>query len=464
MRRGCLLFAVLVALAAPTGAQAVWTAPVVLSEQGLDSSVPDVALDQSGNAVFVWLRFDGTTDCGGFPGCERAQVRARSAAGVLSAVQTLSGAGRSADSAGLAVDSSGNAVVVWRRSDHTTACEESSPCERVQTRARSATAALSAAQTLSAPGRHAYSPDVAVDPSGNAVFAWTRLDGTGDCGFDCQRAQTRARSAAGALSATQTLSAAGHDAYGAQVGVDQSGNAVFAWVRPDPATGCSGFFGCVQARARSAAGVLSAPQRISAPGQEADSHQLAVDPSGNAIFVWQRRDGTTGCEGSPGCLRIQARFRSAGGALSMTQTLSPAGQHAYAPAVAVDQSGNAVFVWLVRDETGCGGFPCLGIQARARSAAGVLSPIQTLSAPANSTDDPQVAVDQSGNAIFVWQRAGVIEARARSDAGTLSATQTLSNDAGADSPDIAVNPTGKAAAAWRGFAIQHRRIYAAFGP
>ena len=69
------------ALALPATAHAVWTAPLTLSPAGRNAFNPDVGIDQSGNTVFVWVRRDGTTGCGGAPGCNRIQVVARSAGG-----------------------------------------------------------------------------------------------------------------------------------------------------------------------------------------------------------------------------------------------------------------------------------------------------------------------------------------------------------------------------------------------
>src|SRR6266540_391050 len=95
----------------------------------------------------------------------------------------------------------------------------------VSRRARSATGTLSATQTLSDSGQNAFSPVVVVDQSGNAIFAWSREDGTTACGqFGCERIQTRVRSAAGALSAVQTLTDGGRTAIRPAVAVDQNGN------------------------------------------------------------------------------------------------------------------------------------------------------------------------------------------------------------------------------------------------
>jgi hypothetical protein len=227
---------------------------------------------------------------------------------------------------------------------------------RRQDRAAPAWVTGYAVQTLSDPGQNAYDSQVAVDQSGDAVFVWNRSDGLVGCGSSllagCFRIQARARSAAGSLSAVQTLSDPGQHAYEPQVAVDQSGDAVFVWARPDGANGCSGdiYPGCmrVQDRARTATGSLSAVQTLSAAGEDAAESQVGVDQSDNAVFVWARQDGTTGCSGS-GCVRIQARTRSAAGALGAVQTLSAPGQNAFAPEVAVNLNGAAVADWERRD-------------------------------------------------------------------------------------------------------------------
>ncbi len=107
------------------------------------------------------------------------------------------------------------------------------------------------------------------------------------------------------------------------------------------------------------------PLTLSSAGQSATDPQVAVDADGDAIFSWARSDGTN--------QRIQARARSAAGALGAVETVSGAGQNAFSPRVAIDDDGDAVFVWARSDGTN------QRIQARARSAAGVLGPVQTLS-------------------------------------------------------------------------------------
>jgi hypothetical protein len=204
-------------------------------------------------------------------------------------------------------------------------------------------AAWTAPVNLSAANQNASRPQVAVDADGDAVFTWRRFDGSGT--FCCFRAQARARSAAGTLSAVQTLSSAGQNAAEPQVAVDADGDGVFTWRRFDGANSR------VQARARSAAGTLSAVQNLSDPGGNAHAPQVAVDADGDAVFTWARYDGTVPDPDLPCCARIQARTRSAAGTLGGVQTLSAAGQDAFNPQVGVDVAGNAVATWHRFDGT-----------------------------------------------------------------------------------------------------------------
>ncbi|MGH2950788.1 MAG: hypothetical protein ACRDKX_01940, partial [Solirubrobacterales bacterium] len=164
----------------------------------------------------------------------------------------------------------------------------------------------------------------------------------------------------------------------------------------------------------SAAATWSSPFNLSAAGGDAGAGQVAVEPDGDSVFVWERFDGSgAGC-----CTRIQTRTRSAAGALGGPTNLSPAGDNSFDPQVAVDGDGDAIFVW---HNDGLD-----WLQTRTRSAAGVLGQTQKLSTVAQDARDPQIAVDADGDAVFAWLNltTGRIQARARSAAGVLSSFQT----------------------------------------
>jgi hypothetical protein len=266
-----------------------------------------------------------------------------------------------------------------------------------------------------------------VDADGDAVFTWQRYDGSNF------RIQARARSAGGILGTSQNLSRAGEDASEPQIAVDADGDAVFTWRSSSNR---------IQTRARSSAGVLGPIQTLSRAGQDTMLPQVAVDTDGDAVFTWENI--TTG--------RIQARARSSAGVLGPIQNLSRAGETSSQPQVDVEADGdNAVFTWVGAEAN-------TRIKARARSSAGVLSPIQTLSAAGQDASNPQVASDDSdGDAVFTWQRwdgSSVdccyrIQARARSVSGVLSSTETISS-AGqhAQLPQVGLDAGGNAVFTW----------------
>ena len=79
------------------------------------------------------------------------------------------------------------------------------------------------------------------------------------------------------------------------------------------------------------------PVDLSAPGEDAESPQVAVDPASNMVAVWVRSEG--------GKDIVQATSRPAGGGWGPAVPLSAPGENAEAPRVAVDSAGNAVAVW-----------------------------------------------------------------------------------------------------------------------
>jgi hypothetical protein len=421
----------------PGAARAAWTAPLTLSAAGKDANSAQVAIDAQGDAVFVWRRFDGTN--------WRIQSRARSATGALGPIQNLSAAGQNASQPQVGVDSDGDAVFVWRRYD--------GPCCRILSRARSAAGTLGPVQALSAGGgRLATLPQLGVDNGGHAVFVWARSDGT------YWRVQTRRRSATGALGPIETLSPVGHGLT-PQVAVDPAGRAVFAWQRGPR----------IEARARSTAGALGPVQTLSPPPGPNDNYarspQVGVDAQGNAVFTWEFHEASPSAP--RGASRIQTRARSAAGALTPVQNLvSPAmgsGGCGCEPQLAVDPTGDAVFAWgLVSDYLGTFRWA----QARARSASGTLSPIQSLTYEAGHDfgGDAQVGIDGAGNAVIAWYFGDGVAAQVRSAAGSLGPLQTFPTSGVSPSPQVAVSGVGDAVVIWKVSDSTNTVIRAAAGP
>jgi DNA-binding beta-propeller fold protein YncE len=211
---------------------------------------------------------------------------------------------------------------------------------------------------------------------GNALIVWRGADATSS------RIYARARTAGGQVGAVQGLSDLGQAAYFIpSVAIDSNSNTVIAWIVFDGRTFAA------QARARSAAGALGPLQPLSPAGKQADGVQVAMSPSGRALIVWQLYDGIY--------QRIQGRTHAAG-RLSRVIDLSPPGQKTYIPQVALDATGDAVVTWGRLDT------PRYRVEARARSAAGALGPIKSLSNPIKYSGEPEVAIAPDGKALVVW--------------------------------------------------------------
>jgi hypothetical protein len=206
---------VLLVAAWPAGATPTFLTPVELSAAGQDGFEPDVAVDSSGNVIAVWTRSDGTNT--------RIQYATRTATSAWSAPLSISDPGQNASDSNVAIDPSGNALVAWSRSDGTNI--------RIQAAFRPAGGSFAAPVTVSDPGFDATKPEVDFDASGKALLTWQRFDGT----KLRVQATTRSAGAGGTFANETTLSEGGQDAFEprADAGPDVDANAAIVWTRSD---------------------------------------------------------------------------------------------------------------------------------------------------------------------------------------------------------------------------------------
>ena len=191
------------------------------------------------------------------------------------APENLSELDRDASEPQIAVDGTGGAVAVWARSDgsHTI----------IQAASRPPGGPWSPAADLSATGRNATEPQVAVDGAGDAVAVWSRSNGAHTV------IQASTGSVAGGWSASRDVSDSERSAIEPQVAIDSGGRSVAVWSRFD------GSDDIVQAAslAPGAGSSWSLPVDLSAEGEDADEPQLAVDAGGDAVAVWSRLKAPT---------------------------------------------------------------------------------------------------------------------------------------------------------------------------
>jgi hypothetical protein len=189
----------------------------------------------------------------------------------------------------------------------------------------------------------------------------------------------------------------GTAAFGPDVGVDSSGQAIAVFVDDGPQD-------LVKAAIRAAGEnlIYGAPQTLSSASKNGFEPRVAVAPDGAAIAVWTNTTDTT----------IQAAFKpAASNTFGAAVTLSSAGS--FRPDVAIDAQDNGQVVWA--RQTGSTSI----IESSTRTASsGTFSAPEQLSESAFVSDNSQVAAEQNGDATAVWTKftgggASITEASAR---------------------------------------------------
>jgi hypothetical protein len=175
--------------------------------------------------------------------------------------------------------------------------------------------------------------------------------------------------------------------------------------------------------------------------------QVTIDNAGNAIAVWQKLDGTA--------LSIWTNRYAAGlgwGAAQPLETEQTYG--AYLPQVAMNRHGDATVVWEQFDGTR------YNIWARQYvSGTGWLTPSLVDSNDAGDAYSVQVAMDDNGNAVAVWEqfdgtRFNVWGNVYSPDTGWSTAERVEYNTTGASEyyvPQVAMDNNGNATVVWRQF-------------
>ena len=417
--RICVALPALVgALAAAGPAQAhedapvAFRAPATVSDPASSATGPAVGVAADGDAVVAWRA--------SAPGAGAVvQAAARRAGRAWSAPQTLSASGQVASPPRIAVSPRGDAVAVWEQGSIFTGLF-------IQAATRRADGRWSAPATLGPTTGFATTPDAAISATGDAVAVWSQ-GGTVDAASHPAR---------GGWTAPVALDAPAGSS--PRVAVTPGGDAVAVWAGP----GTGGSSGVRSAasddlRTWSPAVTVASGGALGALAPDVD-----VSALGTAVAVWERFD--------TGSLTVEAAVRARRGGWSAPTTLSTAGRSATDPHVAVDVLGDATAVW--QESTGGD----ILVRSASRGLRGGWTDPATLGAPSTFSTHPRVDVSLTGEAVAVWALRttgnGVVQAAARRPARGWSAARTISDPAvSAADPEVAVSALGDAVSAWQAF-------------
>ncbi len=343
-----------------------WGKAMSIEMGGGNAYYPRIAVDSSGNAVAVWVQNDEINSI-----CANRYV-----AGIGWQTAALVASAGNASDPRVAVDPSGNAIAVWEQDN---GIQENIWANRYDVK----TGAWGTTKPVETDAGHAFDPQIAVDPSGNAIAVWVQNDGTWDNIWANQFNATT-----GAWGTAELIEANAGNAGSPQVAVGPSGNAIAVWVQNDEIGN-----GIFASRYDVNTGAWGTAELIETGKGDAGDPRVAVDASGNAIAVWQQHDGTR--DG------IWAnRYDVKTGTWGTAELIETGAGGAGSPQVAVDTFGNAIAVWV----EGVG-----NVWAnRFNATTGAWGTAELIGMGPGGADSPQIAVDPSGNAIAVWvQNNGV---------------------------------------------------------
>lgn len=331
----------------------------------------------------------------------------------------------------IAADPSGRFVSVWIRNDGASSYIESSTSTDGVTWSVPFPLSLQGDPTLLA-----FNPQISVDPSGRFAAVWERDNGAG---FFVIQASTSTDGTTWSMPAD--LSSAINQGSLAQIAADGSGRFVTTWAL------FTGGVTVIQASTSTDGSVwVPANTNLSQGGQFAFGNQVAAEPSGRFVAVWNRSDGLNA--------RIQASTSVNGTdwlPLMMPINLSLAGQNTDNPQIIADDSGRFVAVWR-RTDAGS-----RTIQA-STSTDGInwsLIPADLYAPSALAVSPPQISVDSTGLFVAIWSiNSGgidIVQTSTSTDGAAWSAPVSISNlGADAVTPYIQGDSLGNFMAIWKG--------------
>ncbi|WP_455222125.1 Ig-like domain-containing protein [Kaarinaea lacus] len=321
-------------------------------------------------------------------------------------------------------------------------------------------------------------PQVAFDPDGNAIAVWindgseiyankftassnmwgtaVRIDSLPSAVADLQlamgndgtaiavwtKAQGQARNIRAARyngtswEAHVGIESNGGIAQSPQVAVDSSGNAFVVWLQPDNSVN-SIWYNHYDA---SGAG-WGSEDLLELTDFVAYAPHVAIDDSGNAIAVWAQDNGS-------GISTIYAAKYTTGASWGTAEPVGASSSDGYTAQVAMDGDGDAIVIWY--ELTATSPYYVYSLYANLYSGSAWGTPIE-IENGVNIAATPQIAFDAQGNAMSVWKNSS---GRLRYNTCTFNTGWgTAANvESGTDAtfvPQLAVDTEGNAIVVWR---------------
>ena len=363
------------AIIRPLSIYRTWQTPVLLGAAN-DGNLCDISCNSAGDAVAVWTQSDGITN--------RIWSRHYTIDESWDGAQIIDSNSGAAFVAKVAVNDSGNAFAIWDQSDGIN--------YRIWANCFISGEGWKTAMIIDSTSENAGLSKVAIDAQGNAIAVWCQSDGTN------QRIWANHFEIGNGWNTPQIIDSISEYSTSPQVAVDYFGNAIAVWIQYD------GSKNRIWANHYSNAIGWDGAQPIDSDTGNVESPQLAIDRSGKAIVVWVQSENNTE--------RIWAiqYTSSKGWGTSQIIDSNPGLENTSFPHVAINSSGYAIAVWVQYNGT------VNRIWANHYSTGKGWERAQLISSNSSkgNASFPRVVVDNYGNALAVWAQTETLPNTVRS--------------------------------------------------
>lgn len=396
-----------------------WQGVLPVVTNSFTASGPRVAIDASGHGMAVWMQQQTS---GGDTRLWAVRYNPLSGWGIAFQIDSGSGTTQMPQ---IAMDGSGNALVVWSQIDTSTVNGQSANVYRIFSNYYSTGIGWgTATEVESTRNGSTNSPRVAFDASGHATALWTSTNGRiWSKGFTASTGWGNATAIADTFNSANLAVSANGDAYAVWLSNDG-----IPWSR--------------YYRASSGWGTAT-PISI---GTSQGIPKIAADAHGNAMAVWTQATDNSGNNIST----LYANHSHGGNWGTAEHIDSSYDAHLVIPQIAMQANGDAKVVWFSDLNN------VLALWTRAY-AAGIWGTAQLLEPETSDIGigEPQLSLDSQGNALLLLATGPYQNIRAQRygvatgwETATWLTDLTTPSFPGRGQAQLAMNPQGNAMAAW----------------
>lgn len=335
--------------------------------------------------------------------------------------------------ANVAMDTSGNAVAVWRQHDGV-------EYNIMAARFNSETGWTTEEIIDAVDGGDTWDPSVAMDGNGNAIAVWTQIHGIKESVFSSRYVPDQGWSTPSTVELDNTAGAA----FRPIISMNENGQAVVLWKET------SGVSENIWSNTFVPDNGWGKAKLVETLPGSATQYQVANDAAGNAMAIWKHTNG--------GQIQLLTSYLGLG-SVSWTSPVTVVNgiDEIFEPQVVMNQVNWAVFAWAQRNN----GRDDIWV-SRYSTTTGLSNPELIESDDVGSAESVKLAVDQEGNAFAVWRQHdgtfyNIMANRFLMGSGWQGTelVETLSQG-GAYNPEVAIDLGGNAMVVW------HQRINSMF--